>query len=76
MNPMIGKKNVSKCAVLDSCHRVSVGRLQSLRLKGLTRIRLQLAIYFLAFPGRSAQKAAWRELCRIILHFESAMIRV
>ena len=31
---------------------------------GLTRIRLRLSIYFLPFRGTSAQKAAWRELCR------------
>src|SRR5947207_13757007 len=33
-------------------------------------IRLHLAIYFLSFRGRSQQKAAWRELCRIIRHLE------
>jgi len=36
----------------------------------LTIIRLRFAIYFLPFPGRSPQKAAWRELCRIIRHLE------
>jgi hypothetical protein len=36
---------------------------------------LQLAIYFLAFQGRSAQKAAWRRLCQTVPHFKSAMIR-
>jgi hypothetical protein len=43
-------------------------------LKGLTKIRLHLAIYFLAFPGRSVQKAARREFCRIIRHFGSGII--
>src|SRR5213078_4277969 len=33
-------------------------------------IRLHLPIYFLSFRGRSPQKAAWRELCRIIRHLE------
>jgi hypothetical protein len=33
---------------------------------GLTIIRRHRAVYFLPFRGRSAQKAAWRELCRII----------
>ena len=32
-------------------------------------------MYFLPFRGRSRQKAAWRELCRIIRHFGSGMIR-
>ncbi len=43
-------------------------------LINLTRIRLHLAIYFLAFPGRSAQKATRQELCRITRHLGSAMI--
>ena len=41
----------------------------------LTIIRRHLAIYFLSFRGRSAQKAAWRELCRIIRHLGSGIIR-
>jgi hypothetical protein len=32
-------------------------------------------IYFPPFRGRNAQKAAWRELCRIIWHSGSEMIR-
>src|SRR6266567_6215432 len=42
---------------------------------GLTIIRLHLAIYFLPFQGGSGQKAAWPELCRIIEHLGSGMIR-
>ncbi len=38
----------------------------------LTRIRRHLAIYFLPLRGESGQKAAWRELCRIIRHLGSA----
>jgi hypothetical protein len=32
-------------------------------------------MYFLTFRGRSRQKAAWREFCRIIRHLGSGMIR-
>jgi hypothetical protein len=36
---------------------------------------VHLAIYFLPFAGRSAQKAAWRKLCRIIGHLGRRMSR-
>jgi hypothetical protein len=42
---------------------------------GLTIIRQHPAIYFLGFPGRSAQKAAWRECAESFGISEAQMIR-
>ena len=41
----------------------------------LTRIRLHLPIYFLLLRGESDSKVARSELCRIIRHLRSGIVR-
>jgi hypothetical protein len=69
---------------VESCHRSTLREILKFKLTHYrilaypTRhpaINHRIMLYFLPFRGGSGQKAAYRELCRIIWVFGSAMIR-